>query len=545
MNDYFFNYIVTAHNKEALIRRVLESIFKCTGKTARIFVVLDGCTDCTESIVDQVAAKSVVPIKKIYTADVHEIKSINAALREAPQTGRGFNILLQDDVMLLEPDFENKIIKFYETIGYDSIGLLAFRHGANMAVDFVKQEIKEQDLMESVYGVGMGDLPLLAGYYIEKMVGVRSPECISTEAIRRVGIMDEQLAPYTYDDHDYSIRCLEAGMKNFVLAVKFESDLKWGGMRTNPHPEVNMIMERNRKYLYKKHFTFFNGIFYKSLLPLRWAVQKPAPGFVVSEVENIVTFRLFKSKKIKFLGFTNYFISLVKRPLKYYYIIFLRVLNHNLVNKVIRIITKFFTNPREFCKICRNKARTFFGRRTLASDQSIKGTTPIESNVLRKYSRLAKIGIVEIGVLDGGTTKEMAEVATVPIYGIDPIIPDSMNNTLIGSEQKIRENLKFYSDFHFFKDYSYNVVQNWSEKFDFLWIDGDHSIEGVARDFNEWFPLLAHGGFIAFHDSAPVTSINASFSGWPGPVTLVNSLKRDDRLIFLETVDSVSVFQKK
>jgi cephalosporin hydroxylase len=38
---------------------------------------------------------------------------------------------------------------------------------------------------------------------------------------------------------------------------------------------------------------------------------------------------------------------------------------------------------------------------------------------------------------------------------------------------------------------------------DFLFIDGDHSCDGVWQDFNMYSPLVAPGGLIAFHDVSP------------------------------------------
>jgi cephalosporin hydroxylase len=38
---------------------------------------------------------------------------------------------------------------------------------------------------------------------------------------------------------------------------------------------------------------------------------------------------------------------------------------------------------------------------------------------------------------------------------------------------------------------------------DFLFIDGDHSYDGVKRDFELWSPLVRPGGIIAFHDMKP------------------------------------------
>ncbi len=38
---------------------------------------------------------------------------------------------------------------------------------------------------------------------------------------------------------------------------------------------------------------------------------------------------------------------------------------------------------------------------------------------------------------------------------------------------------------------------------DFLFIDGDHSYEGVKKDFEMYSPLVQKGGVVAFHDIAP------------------------------------------
>jgi len=37
-------------------------------------------------------------------------------------------------------------------------------------------------------------------------------------------------------------------------------------------------------------------------------------------------------------------------------------------------------------------------------------------------------------------------------------------------------------------------------KLDFLFIDGDHTYEGVKQDFEMYGPLVKSGGFVAFHD---------------------------------------------
>lgn len=41
------------------------------------------------------------------------------------------------------------------------------------------------------------------------------------------------------------------------------------------------------------------------------------------------------------------------------------------------------------------------------------------------------------------------------------------------------------------------------KKIDLLFIDGDHSYDGVLRDLNRFFPYVSDGGLIAFHDIVP------------------------------------------
>jgi hypothetical protein len=45
------------------------------------------------------------------------------------------------------------------------------------------------------------------------------------------------------------------------------------------------------------------------------------------------------------------------------------------------------------------------------------------------------------------------------------------------------------------------VAPGWSKPVELLWIDGDHGLDGVVRDFNCWEPHVVSGGTVAFHDS--------------------------------------------
>jgi glycosyltransferase involved in cell wall biosynthesis len=255
-----FNYIVTVHNKEDLIERVLTSILISAGENSHIYLVLDGCTDGTESIVDRMLGDWVgIPVTKLYAPDVHEIRSLNIALRFVPQDGEGYNILLQDDVLLRERAFEKKVLAIYQHFD-GRIGVLSFRHGVNVGLDPATSEIFDTDMIESVYGYGAVDEPLPPGHAVRRMVCLRSPQCISFSTIRTVGLLNEKYAPCTYDDHDYGLRCLATGLENVVYALKTSSNVEWGGMRRSPQSGLVAVMKRNRRYVYQDHANFVRSL---------------------------------------------------------------------------------------------------------------------------------------------------------------------------------------------------------------------------------------------------------------------------------------------
>jgi hypothetical protein len=173
----------------------------------------------------------------------------------------------------------------------------------------------------------------------------------------------------------------------------------------------------------------------------------------------------------------------------------------------------------------------------------MRGTSERECSLLQKYASNAKFGIVEIGVFDGDNLVKLAEVSSVPVYGIDPIIPDSMPPYDKGDETHIIQNIsRFGHRVVFIKDYSFNVIETFSFPFDFIFVDGSHLYSDVAKDFLDWFPKLKSLGYIAFHDSAPREDVN--FQGWPGPIQLTHEIEITGNIKFIERVDTIKVFEK-
>ncbi|MCZ2340159.1 MAG: hypothetical protein LC127_18615, partial [Chitinophagales bacterium] len=86
---------------------------------------------------------------------------------------------------------------------------------------------------------------LLPNRFAYRQIAIKSPICVPSYLVRKIGYLNKKLAPYAHDDLEYGIRCYLAGYKNGVFAIKFRSDIKWGGTRNNAHPEMQKIINRN------------------------------------------------------------------------------------------------------------------------------------------------------------------------------------------------------------------------------------------------------------------------------------------------------------
>lgn len=136
--------------------------------------------------------------------------------------------------------------------------------------------------------------------------------------------------------------------------------------------------------------------------------------------------------------------------------------------------------------------------------------------------RAARFGnVIEIGSFKGRSTWFLArglEDADSPhrVVAIDP--------HLEGTDDAFRleiERTGITSRVDVRRAYSHEVAPSFDEPIGLVWIDGDHAYDGVRRDFEDWFPRLAEGGWIAFHDTV---------NQWYGPTRLVRELlsTRDD-----------------
>lgn len=264
-----FNYIVPVFNKEDILPLTLEGLDNCTARESKIYIIIDGCTDNSEKIVDNFLLKTGRNIEKIHMPDVHMLRSVNEALKRVEH---GFSVIMQDDIVLEDTNFEKKIINLYDQLG-PRLGVVSLRLAANvyltslmkrLRIKTLSQMIEERDLIS----VADDALDVARGEYenfYPRMAAINGPNVIPDNLRKAIGVFDDQLAPYGYDDPEYCIRAMKAGYINGLYPIKFRSDLAWGGTRRSKKflAEVRRIHERNRKYIASKHGDYIEWLFYE------------------------------------------------------------------------------------------------------------------------------------------------------------------------------------------------------------------------------------------------------------------------------------------
>lgn len=147
--------------------------------------------------------------------------------------------------------------------------------------------------------------------------------------------------------------------------------------------------------------------------------------------------------------------------------------------------------------------------------------------------------IVEVGSHRGRSTAALALGATgAPVYAIEPHeLFEGMYGATFGPQDRraFFENMLrvgVVEDVRLVNLSSEVVSKGWTRPIGLLWIDGDHTLEAVRRDFGAWEPFLQPGGVVAFHDALDPAG---------GPAQMIEALLADsfehlataDRLVAL------------
>ncbi len=170
-----------------------------------------------------------------------------------------------------------------------------------------------------------------------------------------------------------------------------------------------------------------------------------------------------------------------------------------------------------------------------------------EAELLFALARGVETGcIVEVGSYRGRSTVALALGSQrghgAPVFALDPHEPFT---GALGGDFGPEDRAAFYRnmlrsgcyhDVRLINLDSEIVTRGWSKTVSLLWIDGDHSYQGVSRDFNCWRPHLAPDAQVVFDDSLDPRI---------GPARLIEELLESGAFERVRTVGKVTLLRSR
>ncbi|MBD2200793.1 MULTISPECIES: class I SAM-dependent methyltransferase [Calothrix] len=172
-------------------------------------------------------------------------------------------------------------------------------------------------------------------------------------------------------------------------------------------------------------------------------------------------------------------------------------------------------------------------------------TTHAERECLANFAT-GKQRLVEIGVYEGVTTRLLANQidSNATLLAIDPFFPGKLGicwgRFIAKREVHLSANT---SSVMFIERFSYDAVSEVEGNLDFIFIDGDHSLEGIKRDWIDWSDKVAQNGIIALHDTR-VPNHNPRIAELGSFQFFESHIRHDSRFKLIGQIDSLSVLQR-
>lgn len=174
-------------------------------------------------------------------------------------------------------------------------------------------------------------------------------------------------------------------------------------------------------------------------------------------------------------------------------------------------------------------------------------TTRAERDTLARFAK-DRVRAVEIGVAQGVTTKRI-RASLAPdgeLWAVDPYVPNRLglrfSELIAHGEAESIEN----GTLRWVRNTGLAAAAIWQLErrapVDFMFIDGDHSWQGISEDWNAWAGLVGPSGIVALHDSRstpehPLVADSVRFTE--------TVIRKDPRFRVAAEVDSLTVMERR
>lgn len=191
------------------------------------------------------------------------------------------------------------------------------------------------------------------------------------------------------------------------------------------------------------------------------------------------------------------------------------------------------------------KTLLHFIRHLFSLDFAATQTTTAEQTAIGKFAR-GRMRAVEIGVFEGSSTGIIARNVHPDgrLFAVDPFFSGRLGicwGKSIAQRELRRANVR--DKVQLIETFSHQACEQLSGNFDYVFIDGDHSFDGIKQDWEDWSPRIEANGLMLLHDTE-IPRHNPRVSELGSYHYFREVIAHDARFEIIDVVDSLNVLSR-